>query len=70
MLETKGEHLAGNEDTKSKAALLDRLTANFKAGAARPDGLALAVEPFDFTAALVVFDEVQAMLPAMIHSKA
>lgn len=69
VLETKGEHLAGNEDTEYKRALLDRLTAKFGVKSAREDGLPLPVEPFDFVAALVVFDQVQARLPAMIHSK-
>lgn len=68
VLETKGEHLAGNADTEYKRKLLDSLTANFRANVTTPDGLPLPLEPFDFIAALVVFSEVQAELPAMIHA--
>ncbi len=69
VLETKGVHLAGNEDTKYKSAMLNRLTENFRGDATRKDALPLPVKPFDFIAALVVFNEVQAKLPAMIHAK-
>lgn len=68
VLETKGEHLAGNADTEYKRKLLDSLTANFRANVTTPDGLPLPLEPFDFIAALVVFSKVQAELPAMIHA--
>lgn len=68
VLETKGEHLAGNEDTEYKRALLDRLTDAFEVKASRDDGLPLPVEAFDFLAALVVFSNVKAELPALIHS--
>lgn len=70
VLETKGVHLSGNEDTKYKRDLLDRLTAAFMASASRSSGeLPLPAQRFDFTAALVVFSDVQAKLPAMIHAK-
>lgn len=68
VLETKGEHLKGNEDTEYKRALLDELTAKFAVKAQTEAGLPLPVTPFDFTAALVVFSNVQAELPAMIHA--
>lgn len=69
VLETKGVHLAGNEDTEYKRALLDRLTAAFMANPMRPAGqIPFPAQPFDFTAALVVFSEVQAKLPALIHT--
>lgn len=70
VLETKGDHLAGSEDTEYKRRLLDTLTERFRVSATRADGLPLAVEPFDFTAALVVFNEVQARLPMLIHAAA
>lgn len=69
MLETKGVHLAGNEDTEYKRTLLDKLTAKFAVKTHAMAGLPLPVEPFDFTAALVVFSDVQAELPAMIHAE-
>jgi type III restriction enzyme len=68
VLETKGVHLAGNEDTEYKRALLDKLTVSFATKAQSAAGLPLPVTPFDFTAALVVFSNVQAELPAMIHA--
>lgn len=68
VLETKGVHLAGNEDTEYKRALLEKLTASFAVKDKMLDGLPLPVEPFDFTAALVVFSNVQVELPAMIHA--
>ncbi|MCA0910998.1 DEAD/DEAH box helicase family protein [Qipengyuania gaetbuli] len=68
VLETKGVHLAGNEDTEYKRALLEKLTDKFSVMPHTADGLPLTVEPFDFTAALVVFSNVQAELPAMIHA--
>jgi type III restriction enzyme len=67
VLETKGVHLAGNEDTEYKRALLDKLTANFATKGQAAVGLPLPVTPFDFTAALVVFSDLQAELPTMIH---
>ncbi len=68
VLETKGVHLAGNEDTAYKTALLQKLTDKFAVNAHTAAGLPLPVEPFDFTAALVIFSEVEAQLPAMIHA--
>lgn len=69
VLETKGVHLAGNEDTEYKRALLDKLTASFAARTQGGPGLPLPIQPFDFIAALVVFSEVPAELPAMIHAE-
>jgi type III restriction enzyme len=68
VLETKGEHLDGNADTTYKRDLLDRLTAKFAVKPHTAAGLPLPVEPFDYTAALVVFSDVEARLPAMIHT--
>lgn len=68
VLETKGEHLAGNADTTYKDALLRKLTERFAVKPYTAAGLPLPVQPFDFTAALVVFSNVEAQLPAMIHA--
>ncbi|MBS0253630.1 MAG: DEAD/DEAH box helicase family protein [Proteobacteria bacterium] len=68
VLETKGEHLAGSEDTKYKAALLERLTQGFKAATPAAPGLPLPAHSFAFKAALVVFSDVEARLPSMIHA--
>ena len=69
VLETKGVHLAGNEDTEYKRVLLDKLTTSFRVAVKRDDGLPLPMQPFDFTAALVVFSDVKARLPALIYSR-
>lgn len=68
VIETKGEQLEGNRDTEYKRALLDTLTDAF-----RPSGGAGGIEgerdPFDFSAAVVLFDERDAKLPALIRGE-
>lgn len=65
-LETKGEHLAGNPDTEYKRALLEALTQAFELG--RADGLGLESEGPDYAAAVVLFGEMGAKLPALIRT--
>lgn len=65
VIETKGEHLAGNHDTAYKTALLDRLTAAFKIEAAG-EGMKVGRAAFDFGAAVVLFSEKDARMPALI----
>lgn len=67
VIETKGEQLAGNHDTAYKAALLGALTDAFKVGGAT--GLSLERAPFDFGAAVVLFGDMNARLPALIRAE-
>lgn len=66
-LETKGDHLAGNPDTEYKRALLEALTKAFELG--RADGLGLEGEGPDYAAAVVLFGEIDAKLPALIRAE-
>ena len=69
VIETKGEQLEGNRDTEYKRALLDTLSGAFRSGAQSAAGLALSRNPFDFDAAVVLFDEIDARLPALIRGE-
>lgn len=69
VIETKGEQLEGNRDTEYKRRLLDTLSVAFGAATASLDELALDRNPFDFTAAVVMFDEINARLPALIRGE-
>lgn len=67
VVETKGEQLEGNRDTEYKRALLKTLSGAFGAPSLSGEKLALERDPFDFNAAVVLFDEIDARLPALIH---
>ncbi len=67
VVETKGEQLEGSRDTEYKRALLDTLSGAFGAPGATGEGLALLPDPFDFSAAVVLFDEIDAKLPGLIR---
>ena len=69
VVETKGEQLEGNRDTEYKRALLDTLSGAFGEAAARQGELGLACNPFDFRAAVVLFEEIDARLPALIRGE-
>jgi len=69
VIETKGEQLEGNRDTEYKRALLGTLSGAFGSGAKAAAGLALSRDPFDFDAAVVLFDEIDARLPALIRGQ-
>jgi type III restriction enzyme len=66
-LETKGEQLSGNVDTAYKGALLEMLTGAFQLG--RSEGLGLEGEGPSFAAAVVLFGETTAKLPALIRGE-
>lgn len=68
-IETKGEQLEGNRDTEYKRALLGTLSGAFRTSAKPATGLALSRDPFDFDAAVVLFDEIDARLPALIRGE-
>ena len=67
VVETKGEQLEGNRDTEYKRALLDTLSGAFGEATAKRGELGLARNSFDFRAAVVLFDEIDARLPALIR---
>jgi type III restriction enzyme len=67
VIETKGEQLAGNPDTEYKRALLKLLSDNFDRTPLRGGGLGLEDQAFDFSAAVVLFGELNAKLPAVIR---
>ena len=69
VIETKGEQLEGNHDTTYKRALLETLTGAFGTADATPDELGLSRDPFDFRAAVVLFDDINAQLPALIRGE-
>lgn len=69
VVETKGEQLEGNRDTEYKRALLDTLSGAFGEGTAKHGELGLGREPFAFRAAVVLFDEIDALLPALIRGE-
>ena len=69
VIETKGEQLEGNRDTEYKRALLGTLGGAFRSGSQSATGLALSRAPFDFDAAVVLFDEIDARLPALIRGE-
>lgn len=70
VMETKGEQLAGNHDTEYKRALLDTLTAAFGQPVMGGGALPLVNEPFDFGAAVVVFNDLDATFPWLIRGGA
>ena len=67
VIETKGEQLAGNPDTEYKRALLSLLSEKFLAKPLQTGGLGLEEKTFDFSAAVVLFGELDAKLPAVIR---
>jgi len=66
VVETKGEQLAGSPDTEYKRELLALLSDKFDPTPARSGALGMEEEVFDFTAAVVLFGELDAKLPALI----
>lgn len=76
VIETKGEQLAGNPDTEYKRALLKLLSDKFDRtplhrGQTPPQegSLGLEEQAFDFNAAVVLFGEIDAKLPAVIRGE-
>lgn len=69
VIETKGEQLAGNPDTEYKRALLSLLSQKFDPMPPQGGGLGLEDEAFDFSAAVVLFGELDAKLPAIIRGE-
>ena len=69
VIETKGEQLEGNRDTEYKRALLETLSAAFGEATAKQGELGLVRNPFDFSAAVVLFDDIDAQLPALIRGQ-
>lgn len=69
VIETKGEQLAGNPDTEYKRALLSLLSEKFDPIPLQRGSLELEDEAFDFSAAVVLFGELDAKLPAVISGK-
>ena len=70
VVETKGEQLEGNRDTEYKRALLETLSGAFGSAKSGAGELGLEREAFDFRAAVVLFDEIDARLPALIRGQA
>jgi type III restriction enzyme len=69
VIETKGEQLAGNPDTEYKRALLSLLSEKFDPIPLQGGSLDVAGEAFDFSAAVVLFGELDAKLPAVIRDE-
>ena len=69
VIETKGEQLEGNRDTEYKRALLETLSAAFGEATAKQGELGLERNPFDFSAAVVLFEDIDAQLPALIRGE-
>lgn len=69
VIETKGEQLAGNPDTEYKRALLELLSEKFDPTPPQTGALGMAEEAFDFSAAVVLFGELDAQLPALIRGR-
>lgn len=67
VIETKGEQLAGNPDTDYKRALLALLSDRFDPTPPQSGALGMTDEAVDFTAAVVVFGELDATLPGLIR---
>lgn len=67
VIETKGEQLAGNPDTEYKRELLALLSEKFDRTPGRKETLELEDEAFDFGAAVILFGELDAKLPAIIR---
>ena len=69
VIETKGEQLAGNTDTEYKRALLSLLSKKFDP-MPRPGGsLDVASATFNYTAAVVLFGELDAAMPGIIRGE-
>jgi type III restriction enzyme len=66
VIETKGEQLAGNPDTEYKRELLALLSEKFDPMPLQTGTLDLD-DAFDFSAAVVLFGELEAKLPAVIR---
>lgn len=66
VIETKGEQLAGNPDTEYKRQLLAMLSEKFDPAPAHSGALGMEDEAFDFSAAVILFGEIDAKLPALI----
>lgn len=66
VIETKGEQLAGNPDTEYKRELLALLSDKFDPMPLQGGALWFD-DAFDFSAAVVLFGELEAKLPAIIH---
>jgi type III restriction enzyme len=70
-VETKGEQLSGNLDTVYKTTLLDRLSAAYGTQCQANGGdLAKRRTAIDFQAAVVLFGDIKAKLPVLIHGDA
>lgn len=69
VIETKGEQLAGNPDTEYKRELLALLSEKFDPTPIKSDALGMEDMAFDFNAAVVLFGELDAKLPAVISRK-
>jgi type III restriction enzyme len=69
VIETKGEQLAGNPDTEYKRALLALLSENFDRTPPQSGSLGMEEGAFDFSAAVVLFGELDAKLPAVIRGE-
>jgi type III restriction enzyme len=69
VIETKGDQLAGNHDTEYKRALLDRLSEAYRGGGTRTGALGLEHDGFAFGAAVVLFSQIDARLPALIRGE-
>ena len=67
VIETKGEHLAGNPDTEYKRDLLSLLSDKFVSKPLQTGDLGLDDQAFDFSAAVVLFGELDAKLPTVIR---
>lgn len=61
--------LLDNRDTEYKRALLDTLSGAFGSATDKHGELGLEREPFVFSAAVVLFDEIDALLPALIRGQ-
>ena len=69
VIETKGEQLEGNKDTTYKRDLLTTLSEAFGKPSHGGGDLATDRDPFDFSAAVVLFDEINARLPTLIRGE-
>ena len=67
VLETKGEHLAGNHDTTYKQGLLDLLSERFS-GLQRVGGMELVGDGYDLDCALVLETEWETTIPVLLRA--
>lgn len=68
-VESKGDQLAGNMDTEYKRALLDMLTGSYGRAGSVEETPALGRGPIEFEAAVVLFSDMKASLPSLIHGR-